>query len=114
MTPSDYRKLRKEIDSQKKVALLLGITRFAISRRENGRAPITKEAKLAIKRLREMNGSRCSVPRDLLESLLENTCELRGEREWWKDEPRCNYQRDYQRYLDEIAAIEEILRENSR
>lgn len=51
----------------------------------------------------------CSVPRELLEALLDNTYELRGERDWWKDEPRCNYQRDHQRYCDEIKQTEQIL-----
>ena len=56
----------------------------------------------------------CSVPRDLLESLLENLYDLKGEREWWKDEPRCGYQRDYQRYVEEIAATEKILGQNAK
>ena len=51
----------------------------------------------------------CSVPLDLLEALLDNTYELRGERHWWKDEPRCNYQRDYGRYCEEIKLAEKIL-----
>lgn len=64
---------------------------------------------------REGSGaSPCSVPRNLLEALLDNTYELRGERNWWNDEPRCNYQRDYQRYCDEIEKAEEILRQNDQ
>jgi len=55
----------------------------------------------------------CFVPRDLLEALLDNTYELRGERNWWKDEPRCNYQRDYQKYCEEIERVEDILRQNA-
>lgn len=55
----------------------------------------------------------CSVPRELLESLLDHLYELSGERKWWKDEPRCNYQRDYQQYLDDIAATEKILGQNN-
>ena len=61
----------------------------------------------------KLPASQCSVPRDLLEALLDNTIDLRGERTWWKDEPRCNYQRDYQRYCDEIEKTEEILRQNA-
>jgi hypothetical protein len=52
----------------------------------------------------------CSVPRELLEALLDNTYQLRDERNWWKDEPRCNYQRDHQRYCDEIEQSEKILK----
>jgi len=51
----------------------------------------------------------CSVPRELLQALLDNTYELRGVRDWWKEETRCNYQRDYQRHCEEIEQAEEIL-----
>ena len=52
----------------------------------------------------------CSVPRELLEALLDNTYELRSSRNWWKDEPRCDYQQDYQKYCEEIAQAEKILK----
>lgn len=56
-----------------------------------------------------MDKETVKVPRELLENLIENTIELRGVRDWWKDEPRCNYQRDYQRYCVEIEKAQEIL-----
>jgi len=59
-------------------------------------------------------GLPCSVPRDLLEALLDNTRELRGERSWWQNEPQRNYQRDYQRYCEEIDKAERILRQSQR
>lgn len=43
-----------------------------------------------------------TVPRQLFEDLLEDAMELRGERGWWKDEPRCNYQRDYEQLCARI------------
>lgn len=50
-----------------------------------------------------------SVPRDLLEDVLDELRELQGERDWWKDEPRCQHQRDYERLLAEIALVERLL-----
>lgn len=50
-----------------------------------------------------------SLPVKLASDLLEELYELRSERSWWKDEPRCNYQRDYNRLCDEINALEAIL-----
>ena len=49
------------------------------------------------------------ISEELLETLLDNTYELEGERRWWKDEPRCSYQEDHQEYLDTIKEVEEIL-----
>ncbi len=37
-----------------------------------------------------------TIPRKLFEELLEDAMELIVERRWWKNEPRCNYQRDYE------------------
>lgn len=51
-----------------------------------------------------------TVPRELLENLLENTYDLRGERHWWASEPRCSYQEDYQQYCDDIEKTEELLK----
>jgi hypothetical protein len=55
----------------------------------------------------------CIVPRDLLESLLDNTIELMGERIWWKYETRSNYQRDYERYQEDVKQVKEILNQKS-
>ena len=49
------------------------------------------------------------IPRALAEALLDNTCDLKGERAWWENEPRMNYQRDYAAYSDEIKQLQEIL-----
>ena len=32
------------------------------------------------------------LPDELANSVLDSLYELRGERFWWKDEPRCGYQ----------------------
>ena len=64
---------------------------------------------LGSNRTKIMDKETVKVPRELLENLIENTIELRGVRDWWKDEPRCNYQQDYQRYCVEIEKAEEIL-----
>ena len=53
----------------------------------------------------------CQVPVSLLENLLDNTYELRGERSWWKDEVRLQYQSRYQGYGENIKLAEEILEE---
>lgn len=45
-----------------------------------------------------------NVPRRLFEDLLEDAMELQGERDWWKDEPRLNYQKQY---VDLTARIAE-------
>lgn len=50
-----------------------------------------------------------SVPRELAQNILDELYELRSERNWWKDEPRCNYQRDYKRLCDEISQVETII-----
>lgn len=50
-----------------------------------------------------------SISVKLVNDVLEELYELRGERNWWKDEPRCNYQRDYKRLCDEISALESIV-----
>lgn len=50
-----------------------------------------------------------SLPVELANDVLEELYELRGERSWWKDEPRCNYQRDYNRLCAEIDALEKLL-----
>lgn len=50
-----------------------------------------------------------SLPVELASDVLDELYELRGERDWWKDEPRCNYQRDYNRLCAEIDALEKLL-----
>lgn len=50
-----------------------------------------------------------SIPAELAEQVLEELYELRGAIHWSKDEPRCNYQRDYIRLCDVIHSLEVIL-----
>lgn len=50
-----------------------------------------------------------SLPVSIADSILDELYELRGERAWWKDEPRCNCQRDYQHLCDLIAELETVL-----
>lgn len=56
----------------------------------------------------------CSVPRRLLENLLDNTRQLRAENHWWKDEPRMDYKANYYQLCDEIKQAEEILSQNDK
>jgi len=35
-----------------------------------------------------------TIPKAMLEEIVEELKELRGLRWWGRDEPRCNYQRD--------------------
>jgi hypothetical protein len=50
-----------------------------------------------------------TLPSALVSDVLEELYELRGARDWWRDETRSNYQRDYQRLCDTIATIEAAL-----
>lgn len=56
MNARDYKKLRKQIGTQKEVAVVLGVTRETISNRETGTASISTEAELALRRLAEIQG----------------------------------------------------------
>ena len=60
----------------------------------------------------EMNEETVSVPKALLEDLIDNTYELKGVREWWEDEPRLNYSEEHARYVNNIEAAEKILKGN--
>lgn len=51
MSPEEYKKLRKQIGSQEKVAGLLGLSRLAVQRRESDQTRITEEAAIAITEL---------------------------------------------------------------
>jgi hypothetical protein len=46
----------------------------------------------------------------LLKNVLDNLYELRGERGWWKDELRCNYQKRYKILDEEITELEDVLK----
>lgn len=50
------------------------------------------------------------VPKSLLEDLLDNTYELKGTRNWWKDEPRCHYDEQYAQYEQNILETEQLLK----
>jgi len=49
------------------------------------------------------------LPRELVEDLRDYLWELRGEREWWKDEPRRTYQKDYAKMTADIEQLNEII-----
>jgi hypothetical protein len=44
-----------------------------------------------------------------LEECREDSMELLIERDWWKDEPRCGYMKDYKEIQNNIARADEIL-----
>lgn len=50
-----------------------------------------------------------SLPVAFASDVLDELYELRGERNWWKDEPRCNYQQDFNRLCAEIDALEKLM-----
>jgi hypothetical protein len=39
----------------------------------------------------------------------EDSCELLGERGWWKDEPRCGYAKRYNETAENVAAADKAL-----
>ena len=45
----------------------------------------------------------------LLENCREDSCELLGQRGWWKDEPRCDYSKRYDETAEKIAMADEAL-----
>lgn len=44
-----------------------------------------------------------AIPKRLFEELLEDAMDLLGQNDWWKNEPRCNYQRTYNELSARIA-----------
>lgn len=44
-----------------------------------------------------------------LEQCREDSCELLGERHWWKDEPRCGYSKRYEETAENVVAAAEAL-----
>jgi transcriptional regulator with XRE-family HTH domain len=58
MTPTQYKKLRKERGTQKGVAALLGVDYTTIQRRESGEHRITREHMLALRALPLKSGSK--------------------------------------------------------
>lgn len=57
MTPEEYRALRESVGSQSEVAFVLEVSVSTLSRRENGRLPITQEAGRAMLHLARAKGS---------------------------------------------------------
>ena len=49
-------------------------------------------------------------PRKLIEETIEELYELKGERDWWKGEPRGGYQARYAVLLRLIEQLEELLK----
>jgi len=56
MNPTDYKSQRELRGTQAAVAVLLGVNRVTIARRETGEQVITKEAWLALNRLPKKRG----------------------------------------------------------
>lgn len=52
MTPEEYKATRERLGTQAEVALLLGVNRVTVAKRENGTMTVTNEAVLAIQSLR--------------------------------------------------------------
>lgn len=46
---------------------------------------------------------------EALRECLEDSMELLGERDWWKDEPRLDYQKRYQETRDNVTRADEAL-----
>ena len=46
---------------------------------------------------------------EALKACREDSCELLGERSWWKDEPRCNYSNRYDETAENIVRADEAL-----
>ena len=60
MTPAEYKATRVRLGTQAEVAVLLGVNRVTVAKRENGTMTITNEAVLAIQSLRRPRGKRKS------------------------------------------------------
>ena len=60
---------------------------------------------------RELAAERALADRlaGLLENCRDDSCELLGERGWWKDEPRCDYSKRYDETAENIAMADEAL-----
>jgi len=52
MTATEYKATRERLGTQAEVALMLGVNRVTVAKRENGTMTITNEAVLAIQSLR--------------------------------------------------------------
>ena len=64
MTPEEYKATRERLGTQAEVALILGVNRVTVAKRENGAMTITNEAVLAIQSLRRPRGKRKSENTD--------------------------------------------------
>lgn len=60
MKPEEYKATRERLGTQAEVALMLGVNRVTVAKRENGTMTITNEAVLAIQSLRRPRGKRKS------------------------------------------------------
>ena len=60
MIPEEYKATRERLGTQAEVALLLGVNRVTVAKRENGTMTITNEAILAIQSLRRPKRKRKS------------------------------------------------------
>ena len=60
MSPEEYKATRERLGTQTEVALMLGVNRVTVAKRENGTMTITNEAVLAIQSLRRPKRKRKS------------------------------------------------------
>jgi DNA-binding XRE family transcriptional regulator len=60
VTAAEYKATRERLGTQAEVALMLGVNRVTVAKRENGTMTITNEAVLAIQSLRRPRGKRKS------------------------------------------------------
>jgi DNA-binding XRE family transcriptional regulator len=60
MTAPEYKAAREHLGTQAEVALMLGVNRVTVAKREGGTMTITNEAVLAIQSLRRPRGKRKS------------------------------------------------------
>jgi len=82
MSPARYRNLRRQIGTQKEVAALLCVQQSVISKRERGKAPISREIALAIHQLFERSSpQRRSLPCVLLAPERRSTEKAQERRE---------------------------------
>jgi hypothetical protein len=83
----------------------------AIRERDNADSDRRQADADTLRALHERNEAREQRDRlaAALEACREDSCELLGERSWWKDEPRCNYSNRYDETAENIVRADEAL-----
>ncbi len=57
-----------------------------------------------------MSEQSITISREFAEDILDQLRELKGERHWWKDEPRCGHHKAYNELCEEIERLEKLLK----